>query len=1048
MHTILDMTVRCHQLNFFSILKIILILLPLLVLSYLSVVKVYHMLHSYQWNYSNYIKNLTAHYRTHEIPEYFWLPTDMDKFVNLALRHYDKSNFDTLFTPFFQTVHSDMDFEKFLEVVSDKPLKVLIAGDSGIGKTTFLNMIANKWAKGEILHNCEIVLLVDLSELTVLEYQVDTRTVLSIANMSVTQDMVNFTNDRGGKGLCFLLDGLDDYVDIYANKSSFVHGLLEGSVLQQSSVIVTSKPKVIPLVKHLTPVHLELLGFDEQHIQQYIQEKFRNDPTHIKKFSEYLDKHQSIKELCHVPLNLAMLVFIYDKRQTMFSSYGLPTDHQIDLPQTETEMYEKLVLLSLIGDWCKYSDGKCKVNDTLGTLDALLDLDPPGMVEVVYHIANLSYNGFLDRKNVFRIEELEPVLHTVKSSLLIVTRQNMFASQLYRLRHPQIKQFLAAYFFHSWLPIPFRKNLMEALHEGCHSSNYFEWEHCTDLLTNDFWKYTCGLLRAREDFPNYFEILSSVKHCKAPEASLLLGPHQYQHVYFKIVYDCVYEAQSEEGVSALLDYTSGSLSLTVKSTYDAVSVGYFLLQTAHNVHSVEFTGSTALDVLFRIICDSDITFIKLEDLRFRISLPVDFTCLLKKAPLLNSIEFFAPFHSPFVIWRPASVEKLPPIQRLVFHMFGHTNATQDKGIVDLIHGLASSLSLKALSLVSVHMQDSEVANLVSLIGNCSSLTHLSLSTNELTDTGMRKLADLLSMLPSLKALALSSLNAVTGEGAASVIRAAASHPTLAAIDLRDNKDIGNISPNVFFDALKDLFQLQSKNTTLQILLEGIHFYYIDKSLLPFRCWPTFPSWYAFVKSIWFLQYMCYSQFCIYPSTVSFPDACSHIISLDSLTWLTNDSEISGLLTVVGDCNSLTKLSLRGSNLTDAGMRVLAELLPKLPSLKFLDLSSLSTVTGEGAASVIRAAASHPELENIDFTANRHIGEENQDILVDELLCIENRPNVLDIYMYDVELKYIDNLLYKRTQIFSCYTGSFLSNNINICYPHFCVYPSTKTFPRL
>ena len=455
------------------------------------------------------------------------MPTDMDKFINLAMRNYKHLNFHSFFHHFTLPEHSEMDFYEFLETIAaDWPLRVLITGDSGIGKTTFLNIMANKWAKGEILFNCEIVLLIDLSELVVFWHEVDTWKILSLANPSVDQDMSIFTDNRGGKGLCFLLDGLDEYIKIYAMKGSFIHKLLDRKFLTQSTIIITSKPNVLPLVENKADIHVELLGFDDKNILHYIQEKFLSGSSDIEKFSEYLDKHQHIKKLCHVPLNLAILVFIYENRQTMFSSYGLPIDHQIDLPQTETEMYEKLVLLSLIGDWCKHSEILCGVDKALPrTINSFIDMNPLDMSDVFYHIANLSYTAFLFHKTVFMEEEIEPFLYNVNSSLLISTRWSMFTSKNYRLRHPQIQQFLASFYFHSWVPIQSQTDVMNAIRN-------FNGPNCTEMLKSDFWKHTCGLLKKREDFLGYFKFVSSLEHnCNSPNANL-------QHMYFKMVYHC------------------------------------------------------------------------------------------------------------------------------------------------------------------------------------------------------------------------------------------------------------------------------------------------------------------------------------------------------------------------------------------------------------------------------------------------------------------------------------------------------------------------------
>ena len=121
-------------------------------------------------------------------------------------------------------------------------------------------------------------------------------------------------------------------------------------------------------------------------------------------------------------------------------------------------------------------------NTTLPT--SLNDVDELKSLEIVsllFHIANLSYIGILNRRSIFKEEEVESVLQHTNSSLLVVERMIVHKPTTYSFPHLTIQEFLAAFYFNTYLEQQEQKRALA--------------EYSKQHIQHVFWKFCCGLKR-------------------------------------------------------------------------------------------------------------------------------------------------------------------------------------------------------------------------------------------------------------------------------------------------------------------------------------------------------------------------------------------------------------------------------------------------------------------------------------------------------------------------------------------------------------------------
>ena len=283
-----------------------------------------------------------------EVPRNTWPPVGTNTFINLVLikqsgelaRNYDYSvrgNMDDIVKS-KETVNYENIFSKYIEGGL-----ILVEGRPGSGKTTLVHKIARDWASGsDILTNAKLVFLVPLR---ILDHEIVGHTLSNLFESifwkkSDLESVCSKITELNGKGICFILDGLDEYKQ-RDSKSSVVHALLYKQFIPDAMVIVASRPVATAGLRRdcVITKHIEVIGFSKDQIYEYI-ERFpfvhsaKSEMSAKDKLKTYLEEHQNIQHMCYLPVHAAMVCFLHQN-----SEY---------VPDTETKIYEEFTRLILL----------------------------------------------------------------------------------------------------------------------------------------------------------------------------------------------------------------------------------------------------------------------------------------------------------------------------------------------------------------------------------------------------------------------------------------------------------------------------------------------------------------------------------------------------------------------------------------------------------------------------------------------------------------------------------------------------------------------------
>ena len=386
--------------------------------------------------YSKYFSNFYKEVHKDSCP-----PVSTNKFINLALIRKHKQTKDD----FAYAVQGDMDdiigakekveFEEVFGQYNSGAL-ILVEGQPGSGKTTLMHKVARDWAlKRNILVNAVIVVLVPMR---LFRTNVKDITLSDILEMCIRNDeercKVLYNIEKvSGEGVCFIFDGLDEY-EHHNDCDTTVLKLISKYLLPLAMVIVASRPVGTALVRNGAPVteRIEVLGFKNDQIQEYIKCYYNEDQNMTSKLISYLKANINVYHMCYLPVHAAMICFLY-------SNLGE------NIPQTETKIYESFTCFTLLRKVnCEKSQHK--------KIDLLLSLT--GDIEEYFNnICKLAFDMTIHSKQVVLQSQTQfplPISGSDKSSLGLVTVDStaeLFGIEdLYTFLHLTFQEYLAAFY--------------------------------------------------------------------------------------------------------------------------------------------------------------------------------------------------------------------------------------------------------------------------------------------------------------------------------------------------------------------------------------------------------------------------------------------------------------------------------------------------------------------------------------------------------------------------------------------------------------------------
>ena len=220
----------------------------------------------------------------------------------------------------------------------DVARSVLVEGAPGVGKTTFAFELCKQWARGKILQEWGVVVIIKLRDRS-------TRTAQTINDIlyhpdpEIHKQVVKELVERNGKGMLLILDGYDELTTEQTESCSVIQRLISRQRLFQATLMVTSRPLATrtlhPEFRESIDQHIEVLGFTDKNIKEYINSACGDNPELVEDINEYLSCHPFSSSLMFNPLQCAIVTDIY-------CSYWRNGEKGF-APKTLTELYTGLV---------------------------------------------------------------------------------------------------------------------------------------------------------------------------------------------------------------------------------------------------------------------------------------------------------------------------------------------------------------------------------------------------------------------------------------------------------------------------------------------------------------------------------------------------------------------------------------------------------------------------------------------------------------------------------------------------------------------------------
>ena len=325
---------------------------------------------------------------------------------------------------------------------------LLIEGAPGIGKTILCKEIAYQWAEKKLLKFKKLVFLLFLRDPTIKQLMsLESLIQYFFESTKIASDLSEHFFQAKGKGLVFIFDGYDEMSEEDRN-NSLVAKIINRNVLPECDLVITSRPSASLCLRDVADCRVEVLGFTEEDRLDYIQHALKGSADKIEALQFYLQSNSTINALCYVPLNMTILLCLFEEVECLsHSALDLDNKEDIGLPNTQTEMYEKFILMTItrfIKKSNKKFSGKCLTFSDL----------PEPYNEAFNELLHLAYNALTKDQIVFslndKVVQACPILKSGKYGGLGVLKVTEYVSNVsFHFLHFSIQESLAAYYIAS-----------------------------------------------------------------------------------------------------------------------------------------------------------------------------------------------------------------------------------------------------------------------------------------------------------------------------------------------------------------------------------------------------------------------------------------------------------------------------------------------------------------------------------------------------------------------------------------------------------------------
>jgi len=413
---------------------------------------------------------------------------------------------------------SSMSLPAMLDVKDANKKVILVEGGPGMGKSTLATKICKCWAEGSLLENYDAVILLPLRDPEIQKAN-SIEDLLQIPNEELRKVVYKEAIETKGERICFIFEGYDELPSNLREKPVFAK-LMEK--FPKCTLVYTSRPEACRKLYNLVSRRINILGFEEAQIYQYICSVFDDNKQQAEMLISQVKQNHIIRNIMSTPINVAIICHIFLKLSL--------------LPHTLTELY-KYLCIHLIVRHITHT------NTAAGEdvwFDSLNDF-PPEIQEEFNSLCFIAYKGRENGQVVFSSRELKDYGITNMSIsglglLLIAPNPSVYGREKsFNFLHLTLQEFCAAVYI---------SRLSPAQQLKC-----YEAQHCNSNF-NMIWKFYSGItkLKNNEVFSNMLpsksinspygrrktvDLLHYVYEANCKELFELAGNHIGETVYFR-----------------------------------------------------------------------------------------------------------------------------------------------------------------------------------------------------------------------------------------------------------------------------------------------------------------------------------------------------------------------------------------------------------------------------------------------------------------------------------------------------------------------------------
>ena len=310
------------------------------------------------------------------------------------------------------------------------PKRILVQGQTGIGKSTFVKKLLVDWVEvnketgdeqTSVLKNFELVVAVNLKEVSKcqsLEDVIRMSNVFAKEDKYMTDGLIDYITNNQEKVL-LIFDGYDEY---RSGCSSEIYEIFRGSSLRSCCVLITTRISKADELRGLEDLHAEITGFSEVDRRDFMR-RFLADDEASDLYRHLLDRN--LQELTKVPLLLLFFCTLWKRGQSKV------------FPKSKTELYTYIIQFIINHSHIKRS--------------------PPHYVnlqsskEILSEIGKVALQGLLNDDHLFEYSQLSDAVlcdESVFIGLLQITEytETLQPVGMVSFIHKSIQEFLAAWY--------------------------------------------------------------------------------------------------------------------------------------------------------------------------------------------------------------------------------------------------------------------------------------------------------------------------------------------------------------------------------------------------------------------------------------------------------------------------------------------------------------------------------------------------------------------------------------------------------------------------